>query len=344
MSSASTPSPITEGRAQAIQTKLRALTGALNQVLFGQARTVELVVVALLARGHVLLEGLPGLGKTELVKALSKAIQLKQNRVQFTPDLLPGDITGNPVLQESPSGERSFVFQEGPLFAELLLADEINRASPKTQSALLEAMQERSVSVFGTSHRLPEPFFVFATQNPIELEGTYPLPEAQIDRFLFKLSMERGDRSVIEKIVQHRDLGGEVTVEQVMTREELLEASSLTREVFLPPAVVAYIARLVEATHVGNSKAADGVRFGCSPRAAISLAASARARALLNGRVYSNFEDVEALAIPVLQHRIIMDYQARVEGVNGATVVNRLLEEISPDGVDLPESLKSAKL
>lgn len=344
MSSASTPTPITEARVQAIQTKLKALTGALNQVLFGQEKTVELVVVALLARGHVLLEGLPGLGKTELVKGLSKAIQLKQNRVQFTPDLLPGDITGNPVLQESPTGERTFVFQKGPLFAELLLADEINRASPKTQSALLEAMQERSVSVFGTSHALPDPFFVFATQNPIELEGTYPLPEAQIDRFLFKLQMERGDRSVIEKIVQHRDLGGEVSVSQVMTREDLLEASSMTREVFLPPEVVSYIARLVEATHAGMSQAASGVRFGCSPRAAISLAASARARALLNGRVYANFEDVQALASAALQHRIVMDYQAKVEGISGESVVKLLLEEISPDGVEVPGSLKSAKL
>lgn len=339
-----TPNPISEARAKASQEKLNALMGALNQVLYGQEAVVELVVVALLARGHVLLEGLPGLGKTELVKAISKAIDLKQNRVQFTPDLLPGDITGNPILQETETGERTFVFQKGPLFAELLLADEINRASPKTQSALLEAMQERCVTVFGVAHRLPEPFFVFATQNPIELEGTYPLPEAQIDRFLFKLSMARGDSSVIEKIVLNRDLGGEVRVPQVMSREELLEASSMSRGVFLPPAVVSYIAKLVEATHAGKSKAAEGVRFGGSPRAAISLAASARARALTQGRVYANFEDVQALAVPVLQHRIILDYHAKVEGVTGEVVVRRLLDEITPDGIDLPGSLKSAKL
>ncbi|MEM9159942.1 MAG: MoxR family ATPase [Verrucomicrobiota bacterium] len=344
MSSVETNTPITENQAKSFQEKLGALRIELNQVLFGQEELIDSIVVALLARGHVLLEGLPGLGKTELVKAISKAIGLEQNRVQFTPDLLPGDITGNPILQESPEGKREFVFQKGPLFAQLLLADEINRASPKTQSALLEAMQERSVTVFGEQHELPQPFFVFATQNPIELEGTYPLPEAQVDRFLFKLYVKRNDKSVLERIVMNRDLGATVEVSQVMQCSELLDAIQLSRSVFIPHAVVSYIANLVDASHPGQSKASEGVKFGGSPRAAISLAAAVKAKALLDGRVHASFEDVQALAIPVLQHRIILDYHAKVEGVTGEIVVQRLLDEISPDGIDLPDSLKSAKV
>ena len=184
---------------------VRSLTAGLNSVIFGQEELVELVVTGLLARGHILLEGLPGLGKTELVKTLSKLLSLGTKRIQFTPDLLPGDITGNPVLQEV-DGRREFVFQEGPIFTNLCLADEINRASPKTQSALLEAMQERRVTVLGKTHQLPAPFFVLATQNPIELEGTYPLPEAQLDRFLFKLEVTRNNVETLEKIITARDL------------------------------------------------------------------------------------------------------------------------------------------
>ncbi len=187
-------------------TRIHSLRDALNNVLFGQESLVDSLVTGLLARGHVLLEGQPGLGKTELVKGLAAALGLVSKRGQFTPDLLPGDITGNPVLQEV-EGRREFVFQPGPLFANLVLADEINRASPKTQSALLEAMQERQVTVLGKTHPLPDPFFVMATQNPIELEGTYPLPEAQLDRFLFKLEVRRGDAAVLQRIVENRELG-----------------------------------------------------------------------------------------------------------------------------------------
>ena len=197
---------------------LRSLSSGLNQVLFGQQELIDLVIAGVLARGHILLEGLPGLGKTELVKGLSKLLHLGTKRVQFTPDLLPGDITGNPVLQEV-DGRREFVFQPGPLFTHIVLADEINRASPKTQSALLEAMQERRVTVLGKTHDLPKPFFVLATQNPIELEGTYPLPEAQLDRFLFKLEVTRNDVATLQRIVSHRELGTEPQVDPVMTAE-----------------------------------------------------------------------------------------------------------------------------
>ncbi len=340
----SSSSPITETQALAAQARLGALAAELGKALYGQDRLIESIIIALVAKGHALIEGLPGLGKTELVKALAKALQLENGRVQFTPDLLPGDITGNPVLQESESGRREFVFQKGPLFTQLLLADEINRASPKTQSALLEAMQERRVTVFGETRALPEPFFVFATQNPIELEGTYPLPEAQVDRFLFKLNVGRNEVSVLEKIIQSRDLGEPIAIQPVMTRAELLDAIALSRRVYLPPQVVNYIARLVNGTHAGESKAAEGVKYGCSPRGAIGLASAGRARALAQGRVYVGFEDIQALATDTLQHRIVLDYHAKVEGVTGAVIVARLLDEIQPDGMDLPQSLLSAKL
>src|SRR6187549_716253 len=250
---------------------LRPLRTALQEVLFGKEELIDLLICGVLARGHLLLEGLPGLGKTELVKGLARALELDTRRIQFTPDLLPGDITGNPVLQETASG-RQFVFQPGPLFTNLVLADEINRASPKTQSALLEAMQERRVTVLGSTHALPEPFFVLATQNPVELEGTYPLPEAQVDRFLFKLEVMRNEAPVLERIVKHRELGVEPQVPQVMTRETLLHLMALTRRVFMPDVVANFIARLVDATHPGQSKASASVKFGASPRAALSLA------------------------------------------------------------------------
>ncbi|MFZ2279256.1 MAG: AAA family ATPase, partial [Prosthecobacter sp.] len=229
-----------------------ALRRTLNEVLFGQSELIELVLCGVIARGHVLLEGLPGLGKTELVKGLSKALNLTTRRVQFTPDLLPGDITGNPVLQEV-DGKREFVFQPGPVFTNLLLADEINRASPKTQSALLEAMQERRVTVLGQTHVLPDPFFVLATQNPIELEGTYPLPEAQVDRFLFKLEVLRNSAETLAKIVTQRELGVEPQVASVVTREAFALIQATARRIFLPEIVADYIARIVDATHPGQS-------------------------------------------------------------------------------------------
>lgn len=331
----------TDQELAAASASLKHLTDELNRLLFGQEKLVDLVVTGLLAGGHILLEGLPGLGKTELVKGLSRAIGMPSKRVQFTPDLLPGDITGNPVLQER-DGHRVFVFQPGPLFASLVLADEINRASPKTQSALLEAMQEGQVTVLGETHMLPRPFHVLATQNPIELEGTYPLPEAQLDRFLFKLEVGRGGAGILEKIVLHRELGTVPEVRQVLTTDEWLGHIALARRLYLPPVVANYIARLVDATHPGASKASEGVRFGASPRAALSLAAASKARALLNGRPNASFEDARFLAPAVLRHRILLDYQARVEGRTTATVIRDLLEEIPADEQTLPRTLQPA--
>ncbi len=317
---------------------LRSLSSGLNEVLFGQQELIDLVIAGVLARGHILLEGLPGLGKTELVKGLSKLLHLGTKRVQFTPDLLPGDITGNPVLQEI-DGRREFVFQPGPLFTHIVLADEINRASPKTQSALLEAMQERRVTVLGKTHELPKPFFVLATQNPIELEGTYPLPEAQLDRFLFKLEVTRNDVDTLQRIVSNRELGTEPMVDAVMTAETFNSLLELTRRIFLPEVVANYIARLVDATHPGQSAASKGIRYGSSPRAALALASGAKARALMQERTNASFEDVKAIAPAVLRHRIVLDYNARVEGRTTGDIIRDLLDEVPFQGTATPKVL-----
>jgi len=322
---------------------IHALRTELNDVLFGQEELVDLVVAGILSRGHILLEGLPGLGKTELVKGLSKALQLETKRIQFTPDLLPGDITGNPVLQETAKG-REFVFQPGPLFTNLCLADEINRASPKTQSALLEAMQERRVTVLGETHPLPDPFFVLATQNPIELEGTYPLPEAQLDRFLFKLEVRRNNAAVLERIVNHRELGVEPETKNVVSRPALDSLLALVRRIYLPGVVANYIARLVDATHPGQSRSAAGIKYGSSPRAALSLAAAAKAKALMEGRPNASFEDVRGVAVPVLIHRIILDYNTRIDGRSNRDVVLDLLREVPFQSDATPHTLRQETL
>ncbi len=334
--------PPTEAELHSASTSLHALRSALNSVLFGQEQLIDTVITGLLAHGHMLLEGLPGLGKTELVKGLSKALGLPSKRIQFTPDLLPGDITGNPMLQETAEGRR-FVFQPGPLFASLVLADEINRASPKTQSALLEAMQERRVTVMGEGHALPDPFFVLATQNPIELEGTYPLPEAQLDRFLFKLDVTSTNADTLEKIVLHRELGVEPDVRQVVQPAELKQLLALVRRVFMPQPVASFIARFVQATQPGEAHAA-GIKFGASPRAALALAAGSKARALIEGRSNASFEDIRALATPVLRHRLILDYGARLEGMTTDRFVAQLLEKIPAQEKPLPTTLAAAKL
>lgn len=337
-----TSPPLTESELNTAADSVGKLRVALQGVLFGQEQLLDNVITGLLARGHLLLEGLPGLGKTELVKGLAKALGLQAKRLQFTPDLLPGDITGNPMLQETADGRR-FVFQPGPIFANLVLADEINRASPKTQSALLEAMQERRVTVMGESHTLPAPFFVLATQNPIELEGTYPLPEAQLDRFLFKLEVKANDADTLEKIVLNREIGVEPTVETVMDAATFDSVLEQTRRIFMPQPVANFIARLVTGTHPGEPHA-GGVKYGASPRAALALAAASKARALMERRLNASFEDVRAVATPVLRHRILLDYGAKLEGLTPDLIVAKLLEKIPAQDKPLPSSLKAAKV
>jgi len=327
-----------EEQAELAKAKITLLRKELNSVLFGSERLIEQVLTALLARGHVLLEGLPGLGKTELVKGISKALELESKRIQFTPDLLPGDITGNPILQEQADGERAFVFHKGPLFANIVLADEINRASPKTQSALLEAMQEGCVTVMGEGHELPFPFFVLATQNPIELEGTYPLPEAQLDRFLFKVLMTSPSRDTISKIVLGRELGAEPKVNAVLSAQEFIELTDSVRKVHLPQAVATFIAKIIEATQPVNQKSI--VKFGAGPRAALGLAVAARATALMDGRIVAAFEDVRSVAEPVLGHRIVLEYSARVQGVSTTDLIKKLIDEIPVLDRDLPASME----
>jgi MoxR-like ATPase len=319
---------LTNDELKAAKEKCQKLTAQMNEVLFGQEELIELIITALLCKGNVLLEGLPGLGKTELVKGLSCALGISFKRIQFTPDLLPGDITGNPILQEE-NGIRKFVFQEGPLFANLVLADEINRASPKTQSALLEAMQENQVTVMGDTKILPKPFFVMATQNPIELEGTYPLLEAQLDRFLFKLDVKAKGPSVLERIISNRELGVENKFNQVMGAEELQQLIEISKRIYLPEIVIQFIAKLVHATQPSSNESARGIKFGASPRAAIALAAAVRAKALIDGRTNAAIEDVKYLALPVLRHRIIIDYMARTEGHTAESVIGTLIDEIS---------------
>jgi MoxR-like ATPase len=326
--------------------KLKRLSSEINRVIFGQTEVVDALMIGLLARGHMLLEGLPGLGKTELVKTVARAVKMDVRRIQFTPDLLPGDITGNPMLQEE-NGKRTFAFQPGPLFANLVLADEINRASPKTQSALLEAMQERRVTVMGQSHELPDPFFVLATQNPIELEGTYPLPEAQLDRFLFKIEVSHGSTETLEQILLNREMGIEAEVNSVLTVYELRELIELARRIHLPEAVSNFIARIVDATHhfapKQNELTRKVIRYGASPRAALGLASAARARALLMGRINASFEDVQFLAPHVLNHRLILDYSSRLEGVTTKQVIAQILESVRPLNRDRPQLLEEQR-
>jgi MoxR-like ATPase len=335
------PSPEAVAAAQA---KVARVIGGLRRVILGKESTIDEVVAALLARGHVLLEGLPGLGKTELVKALSRLLSLQVRRIQFTPDLLPTDVTGSPILQER-DGHREFVFHPGPIFTNLLLADEINRASPKTQAALLEAMQERRVTTFGETRPLPAPFFVLATQNPIELEGTYPLPEAQLDRFMFKVDIAGVERAVLEEILVTRVHGDPPPLEPVLTAAELQDLFTLVDALHLPRGVAGYIARLVAASHPSSPDAPEPVRsfvkYGASPRAAISIAAASRGLALLQGKPNVGFDDVRRVAAPAMAHRLVLDYTARLEGWDGRRVVAALLEAIPELERGLPQTLET---
>ncbi|HEX4999912.1 MAG TPA: AAA family ATPase [Terriglobia bacterium] len=328
----------------AMQGQIARLTGGLEQVILGRAQMIEEVVSALLARGHVLLEGLPGLGKTELVKALSRLLSLQFRRIQFTPDLLPTDITGSHILQER-EGRKEFTFHAGPVFTHLLLADEINRASPKTQAALLEAMQERRVTAFGETRALPDPFFVLATQNPIELEGTYPLPEAQLDRFMFKVEIVGVDRSVLEEILATRIHGEPPELAPVLNAVEIGELFTAVDRVHLPRAVAGYIARLVAASHPKSPEAPaavrDFVRYGSSPRGAIAIGAAARGLALARGKPNVGFDEVRRVAAPALAHRLVLDYAARLEGWDGRRIVAALLEAIPEVERGLPQTLKA---
>jgi MoxR-like ATPase len=305
--------------------RFRALRAEIGRIVVGQEATVNGVLLALMADGHVLLEGVPGLGKTLLVRTIGEATHLAFARVQFTPDLMPADIVGTNVIVEGDGGRR-FQFQRGPVFTNVLLADEINRATPKTQSALLEAMQERQVTVGQSTYKLTRPFFVLATQNPLEMEGTYPLPEAQLDRFTFKLDVEFPSRAELVEILARTTTQAVPTVTPVLTGEELHEMQAITREVVLAPHVAELAVDLVFATHPESELATDDVRrfvrYGASPRGAQALTLTAKARALMNGRYNVSASDLEALVKPALRHRIGLNFEGEAEGVSIDSVLD----------------------
>ncbi|HEV7679472.1 MAG TPA: MoxR family ATPase [Candidatus Dormibacteraeota bacterium] len=304
-----------------------------RRVIVGQGDLVRGVLSAILAGGHVLIQGVPGLGKTVLVRALGDALDLRVNRVQFTPDLMPTDIVGTTVIQEH-DGRRDFVFHDGPVFTNLLLADEINRATPKTQSALLEAMQERQVTAGGATRPLPVPFFVLATQNPIELEGTYPLPEAQLDRFLVQLLVEFPSDDELALILRRTTGAPGEEPEPVARAGDLLAMQSLARQVPVADHVLDYAVRLVAATHPERSGVDDvrrQVRFGASPRGAQAMVAMAKVRALLDGRPNVAFDDVAAQVLPALRHRVLLRYEAEAEGVDADALLQRIVDGVPRD-------------
>ncbi len=317
---------------EVISSKLNEVLKSLDNAIFGREALHKMMIIAILARGHVLLEGLPGLGKTALVNCIGKLFGLEFKRIQFTPDLMPGDILGSHILQEGDDGRRSMSFSAGPIFSNIVLADEINRASPKTQSALLEAMQEHTVTLLGERMKLPDPFFVLATQNPIELEGTYPLPEAQVDRFLFKLELCSSEEWVLEKIVKERRRGQIPEIPTLLNSEDLNFAYSIMDGIFIPEAVAAYIAKLVSATYPEKMilNLSEYIKYGASPRAAISIAEAAKGFALLNGRPSVGFSDVEMVAPWALHHRIILDYRAKTEKITSLDIVKMIISKINP--------------
>lgn len=323
---------------------IRKVLEQLDRILLGRSELHRMLMAGILSRGHILLEGLPGLGKTALVKAIGDILRLVFKRVQFTPDLMPADILGAHILQETSSGKREMVFHPGPVFTNILLADEINRASPKTQSAMLETMQERSVTLMGTTRKLPTPFFVLASQNPIELEGTYPLPEAQIDRFLFRLMVKNVSVDVLNDIISSRRRGEPPLPSWTMSEDELNMLFSAMDRIFLPRPVSRYVARLVAATHSDSQEATANVRayvtYGASPRAAIAIAEAARAWALLNGRPTVGFEDVKSVATAVINHRVILNYKARFDRKDSVALIDELVANFSETEMDLPDDVE----
>ncbi len=319
-------------RAAEFRKRFAVLEAEIGKVIVGQPEIVRGVLTCLFVGGHTLLEGVPGLGKTLLVRTLANALDLKFSRVQFTPDLMPSDIIGTNIISESSEGKREFRFQSGPLFAQIVLADEINRATPKTQSALLEAMQEHSVTIGGTTHKLEEPFFVLATQNPIEQEGTYPLPEAQLDRFFFKLTVPFTTREELNAILNRTTRNESPKAEKVMDAAEIQTWQQLVREVIVAAAVQDYAIRLLLATHPNNEYAtADTNRFlraGGSPRGAQTLILASKLRALLEGRFNVSFEDVRKVYLPAMRHRILLNFEAQAENVSPDAVLASILNEV----------------
>ncbi|MCI0678691.1 MAG: MoxR family ATPase [Actinobacteria bacterium] len=312
---------------------------AVGTLIAGQPQLIRQTLVGLLAEGHVLLEGVPGLGKTELVKAVASAIGVEFSRVQFTPDLMPADIVGTQVLEEDEQGHRRFRYRPGPVFANLLLADEINRATPKTQAALLEAMQERQVTVAGETRDLPRPFLVLATQNPIELEGTYPLPEAQLDRFMFKVTVSPPPADVLEEILRRTTTGASPRVPQVVDEATITRLIAMTPQLPIARHLLRYVSLIVEATHPEGDTASPMVkrfvRWGSSPRGGQAMVLAAKALALIEGRPHVSAADIRWAAPAALRHRLVLGFEATTEGVRGDAIIEEVLEETPEPKADI---------
>ena len=303
------------------------------KIIVGQKDVIDGVLICLIAGGHVLLEGVPGLGKTTLLRTLARVLDLRYSRIQFTPDLMPGDIVGSMIMETEEHGHKTLRFQPGPVFANLVLADEINRATPKTQSALLEAMQERTVTSGTSTYSLDTPFLVMATQNPIEMEGTYPLPEAQLDRFLMKILVSYPSREDLSRIVDVTTKQDEVEVMQVMDREQIADLKAVCKHVIVAPHVQDYAIEIVMATQPGSSSAPPitnrYIRYGSSPRGAQALVECGRVLALMRGRLHLSLDDVRAVAPAVLRHRIILNFDAHADGENTETILDRILSGVT---------------
>jgi MoxR-like ATPase len=317
------------------QERFVRITKEVGRRIVGNEDIVANTVTSLLAGGHVLLEGIPGVGKTALVHTLSDVLHLKFSRIQFTPDLMPADIVGTNIVQEHDAGGTFFEFQPGPIFANIVLADEINRATPKTQSALLEAMQEMSVSVGKTTYKLEQPFLVLATQNPLEMEGTYPLPEAQLDRFFFKLKVKYPEEAAMHTILERTTQATSDQVERVVDAEEILKMRHAARLVPIAKPVQGYAIRLTLGTHPNSPYATpmikQYVRYGASPRAAQALVLAAKIHALTHGQAFVSPENIRAVALPALRHRVLMNFEGEAEQVDADVMVNQLLAGVSPD-------------
>jgi MoxR-like ATPase len=317
---------------QLATTQLNRVRSEIGKIIVGQQDVVDGVLICLLAGGHVLLEGVPGLGKTTLLRTLSKVMHLKYSRIQFTPDLMPADIVGSMII-DSESGTKALRFSPGPIFAHLVLADEINRATPKTQSALLEAMQEHTVTSGTQTMELEPPFLVMATQNPIEMEGTYPLPEAQLDRFLMKILVRFPSRAELGTIVERTSQKDEIEVSPVVTREEILELRAACHQVLVAPHVQDHAINLVMATQPGAAEAHElsnkFIRYGSSPRGAQALVECGRVFALMKGRMHLSIEDVDTIAPAVLRHRIILNFDAHAEGQTPETILSKIIPSVA---------------
>jgi len=325
----------TEEQIASFRDKFDRMKAEIGKVIVGHETIVEGTLTALLGGGNLLLEGVPGLGKTLLVRTLSDVLELSFSRIQFTPDLMPADILGTNLVVETPEGRREFQFQRGPIFAHLVLADEINRATPKTQSALLEAMQERQVTAGGAVRKLVEPFFVLATQNPIDQEGTYPLPEAQLDRFFFKLLVGYPTAADLTEVLNRTTEGHKAQVEKVIDGPTLIVMQDLVRQVPVATHVKDYAVRLILATHPKSETAVavtnQYLRFGSSPRGAQTLLLAAKVRALTQGRFNVSFDDITAMIHPTLRHRLILNFEAEAEGVTTDHIITQILKEVPKD-------------